>query len=147
MCVGFWSLEHPDYALYVLTTFDSVNAVLPFSIAKKLASCAVTGMSICRAQPHQPIFTHSRSSANQRTSELEPYFRVAIFVLEGHGLVSIAREGLQFCTHASGVSNGLECKKKLKGTHTGLTSQRKLVNTVRQEGNSSLLFCSRIPRA
>lgn len=28
MCVGFWSLEHPDYALYVLTLMGVLEDVL-----------------------------------------------------------------------------------------------------------------------
>ena len=96
-------------------------------------------MSISRAPHPQLTSTPLRNSANQRPSELEPYFRVETYELGGHGLVSIAREGLQSCTHAACVSNGLEFNTKGYTHRTNITEEAGQYNSTRGDLVSSFL--------
>lgn len=88
MCVGFWSLEHPEYALCVVESYIAICALRSLALSVRTASYAVIGMNSCLGPPRLPIGTRSDQSAPSITPK-DPSSQVETSSPVGHGQGSI----------------------------------------------------------
>ena len=96
MCVGFWSLEHPDFALYVQIAATSSSPMVSDSVLDPAGSYAPIETSSSLVRLRLLIGTPSGQSA-PTTTEKATSCPVETSPLAGPGQASVARAGSLSC--------------------------------------------------